>query len=189
MHLPGYSGSYVQGEPVLSIYGYMQSGDGECADVEELQSPGPKRGVEAVFKSLMEAPKSEVRKWVGALVQRYKEGSDVKDEEKGVQDLAIILDSQFLGDIGIMCVFVLNVLHLNPGEAVFLKANDPHAYIDGVNVRLEEIGILAQQKAAGISAILSDKAPVTEAMFGVNGFNDGKPANNKQRASQSKSSS
>ncbi|EJU05977.1 mannos-6-phosphate isomerase [Dacryopinax primogenitus] len=97
-----------------------------------LASPAPGKDLlKAVFKSLMEAPESEVRKWVGALVQRYREGSDVKDEEKGVQNLAIILDSQFPGDIGIMCVFVLNVVHLNPGEAVFLKANDPHAYIDG----------------------------------------------------------
>ncbi|EJU05536.1 hypothetical protein DACRYDRAFT_74776 [Dacryopinax primogenitus] len=43
-------------------------------------------------------------------------------------------------------------------------------------------GILAQQKAAGVSAILSDEAPVTEATFGANGFDDGEPANDKQKA-------
>ncbi|KZO93783.1 mannos-6-phosphate isomerase [Calocera viscosa TUFC12733] len=92
--------------------------------------PG-KDALKAVFASLMEAPDAEVKKWVGALIQRYITGTAVKPEEKGVQDLAITLDSQFTGDVGIMCVFLLNIVHLNPGEAVFLKANDPHAYIDG----------------------------------------------------------
>ncbi|KZT53367.1 mannose-6-phosphate isomerase [Calocera cornea HHB12733] len=87
--------------------------------------------LKAVFASLMEAPDAEVKKWVGTLIQRYITGKAVKPEEKGVEQLAITLDSQFPGDVGIMCIFLLNVVHLKPGEAVFLKADDPHAYIDG----------------------------------------------------------
>jgi len=90
-----------------------------------------KEELKAVFASLMEAPDDEVKKYVGQLVQRYVAGKEIKPEEKGVQELAITLESQFPGDVGVMCVFLLNIVHLNPGEAVFLKANDPHAYIDG----------------------------------------------------------
>lgn len=41
------------------------------------------------------------------------------------------LNSQYPGDVGVFCVFFLNYLRLQPGEAVFLAANEPHAYISG----------------------------------------------------------
>ena len=41
------------------------------------------------------------------------------------------LAAQFPGDIGVFAPFLLNVITLNPGDAVFLAANEPHAYISG----------------------------------------------------------
>ena len=41
------------------------------------------------------------------------------------------LNQQYPGDIGVFCVFFLNHFTLKSGEAVFLAANEPHAYLSG----------------------------------------------------------
>ncbi len=46
-------------------------------------------------------------------------------------DLVIRLDKQFPGDIGLFVLFFLNYIKLEVGEAMFLKADDIHAYLSG----------------------------------------------------------
>lgn len=45
--------------------------------------------------------------------------------------VALRLSSQFPNDVGIFAPYLLNLLRLAPGEAVFLGANEPHAYLSG----------------------------------------------------------
>ncbi|PWY77517.1 mannose-6-phosphate isomerase, class I [Aspergillus heteromorphus CBS 117.55] len=45
--------------------------------------------------------------------------------------LTIRLNGQFPNDIGLFVFFLLNFVKLAPGEAMFLKADDIHAYISG----------------------------------------------------------
>ncbi|KAJ5188333.1 Mannose-6-phosphate isomerase [Penicillium cf. griseofulvum] len=45
--------------------------------------------------------------------------------------LAKRLDGQFPNDIGLFIFFFLNFVKMEPGEAMFLKADDIHAYISG----------------------------------------------------------
>ena len=71
------------------------------------------------------------KKAVGDLVQRYQSKEEVVESEKGLVDLALMLNEQYPGDIGVLCVFLLNVVELKEGEAAFLGANMPHAYIKG----------------------------------------------------------
>ena len=47
------------------------------------------------------------------------------------EGLAVRLAGQFPGDIGVFAPFLLNFLRLKPGEAIFLAANEPHAYVSG----------------------------------------------------------
>ena len=46
-------------------------------------------------------------------------------------DLILRLNSQFPGDGGCFCAYFLNRMLLKPGEAMFLEANLPHAYLAG----------------------------------------------------------
>ena len=41
------------------------------------------------------------------------------------------LTQQFPGDVGVFAPYLLNTVTLQPGEAIFLAANEPHAYLDG----------------------------------------------------------
>lgn len=78
----------------------------------------------------MTAPTEEVCKSLSLLVGRYKSGG-VVEEESDVSEWVVRLNEQFEGDIGVFCVFMLNVVKLNPGEAIFLGAGEPHAYLEG----------------------------------------------------------
>ncbi|KAG6614385.1 Mannose-6-phosphate isomerase, class I [Phytophthora cinnamomi] len=48
-----------------------------------------------------------------------------------LEKLVIRLDNEYPGDIGCFCPFLLNYITLEPGEAMFLDANEPHAYLSG----------------------------------------------------------
>lgn len=48
-----------------------------------------------------------------------------------IRDLFLKTYNQYSGDIGCFCLFFLNYLKLKPGEAIFLAANEPHAYLYG----------------------------------------------------------
>jgi mannose-6-phosphate isomerase len=50
--------------------------------------------------------------------------------------LVVRLNSQFPADVGLFMVFFLNFVELQPGEAMFLKADEIHAYISGGNILL-----------------------------------------------------
>ena len=45
--------------------------------------------------------------------------------------VVVRLNEQFPNDIGLFVFFFLNFVRLDPGEAMFLKADDIHAYISG----------------------------------------------------------
>jgi mannose-6-phosphate isomerase len=78
----------------------------------------------------MIAPAHEVQKQLSSLVGRYKSGR-ASPEEKDVSEWVVKLNEQFEGDIGVFCVFILNIVKLKPGEAIFLGAGEPHAYLEG----------------------------------------------------------
>jgi mannose-6-phosphate isomerase len=94
--------------------------------------PIEKAALKNLFAALMTAEEPSVKAQLDLLVARYKAGgAKVEAESKDIVDLVLRLDSQFPGDIGIFCAFLLNYIHLKPGEAIFLGAGEPHAYISG----------------------------------------------------------
>jgi len=48
-----------------------------------------------------------------------------------VSETVLRLHNQFPGDVGCFCVYFLNLMNLLPGQAIFLNANIPHAYLAG----------------------------------------------------------
>lgn len=47
------------------------------------------------------------------------------------EELVLRLEKQYPGDVGVIASFLFNYVKLNPGEALYLGANEPHAYIHG----------------------------------------------------------
>ncbi|THH01776.1 hypothetical protein EW145_g6856 [Phellinidium pouzarii] len=92
--------------------------------------PNEKAALRDLFSAIMTAEEDKFKEELAKLVARYSKGSE-KPEESGVRDLVLRLESQFPGDIGIFCAFMLNYVKMEPGEAIFLGAGEPHAYVSG----------------------------------------------------------
>lgn len=97
---------------------------------------GPSKGekgkdaLKALFASMMSAPVALVQERLGELVARLKAGKPALPGS--IEELVVRLDSQFPGgDIGCFAVMMLNYIRLSPGQAIYLGANEPHAYLSG----------------------------------------------------------
>ncbi|RYR59997.1 hypothetical protein Ahy_A04g017108 [Arachis hypogaea] len=86
--------------------------------------------LQAAFTHLMSANKERVTEAVNSLKFRLHDESKVRqltDKEK----LALQLEKQYPADVGVIAAFFLNYVKLAAGEALFLGANEPHAYLAG----------------------------------------------------------
>lgn len=92
--------------------------------------PEEKAALRDLFSAVMTAKEGTFQAQLEKLVQRYEVGQ-VKSEEIKVKDLVLRLNSQFPGDIGVFCAFMLNYVVMEPGDAIFLAAGEPHAYVSG----------------------------------------------------------
>lgn len=97
-----------------------------------------KKALQAAFSALMKNEKSTVTSAAKDLVASAKEEGErfagsggSANEGKELVDLVVRLNSQFEGDIGLFVMFFLNYVKLEVGEAMFLKADDIHAYLSG----------------------------------------------------------
>jgi mannose-6-phosphate isomerase len=103
------------------------------ADVE-----ANKKALQAAFTKVMNTDKEALASATEELISAAKsEGESFAGEGgpsnggKELADLVIRLNEQFPGDIGLFVQFFLNYVKLEVGEAMFLKADDIHAYLSG----------------------------------------------------------
>lgn len=109
--------------------------DKDAQDLEKASSDKEiKDALKRVFRGVMSASEDKIAELTESIVARYTNQTheDIEgDSVYAVRQLVLTLNEQFPSDIGIFCAFLLNVVQLIPGESVFLKADDPHAYIAG----------------------------------------------------------
>ncbi|KAM9496943.1 mannose-6-phosphate isomerase [Clarias gariepinus] len=104
---------------------------------EELQSSrdNPVRASLALkkcFSRMMNCEKKVFVDQLNMLVKRVsEEEAAAKDTSGNNGELLLRLHSQYPGDIGCFSIYFLNRIVLHPGEAMFLGANEPHAYLSG----------------------------------------------------------
>ena len=97
-----------------------------------------KKALQAAFSTLMKVDKFTVASAAKELVasaekegENFAGGGGPSNGGKELADLVIRLNGQFEGDIGLFVLFFLNYVKLEIGEAMFLKADDIHAYLSG----------------------------------------------------------
>jgi mannose-6-phosphate isomerase len=90
----------------------------------------PKPILQRLFRSYMTARKETISEILDTLVNRL---TQKKEESKttDLDNLILKLADQFPGDSGIFAPIIFNYLKLNKGDAFFIGANEPHAYIQG----------------------------------------------------------
>lgn len=116
-------------------------GESEAKGLEEIaQHSSPplsdaKARLKAAFSHLMKSDRALVAEKSKALVELAASGSispgpSVNTPEE-LSELVQRCNSQFPQDIGLFVLFFLNFVKLQPGQAMYLKADDIHAYISG----------------------------------------------------------
>ncbi|KAI9643865.1 Mannose-6-phosphate isomerase [Ciborinia camelliae] len=97
-----------------------------------------KKALQKAFTALMNAKKEDIEEASKELIASAEEegenfagGGGPSNEGKELANLVIKLNKEFPGDIGLFVQFFLNYVKLEVGEAMFLKADDIHAYLSG----------------------------------------------------------
>ncbi|GMP30959.1 hypothetical protein CsSME_00005379 [Camellia sinensis var. sinensis] len=84
----------------------------------------------SIFTHLMSASKDVISGAVSKLNSRLNMESEVRQLTEKEQ-LVLLLEKQYPADVGVLATFLFNYVKLNPGEALYLGANELHAYIHG----------------------------------------------------------
>ena len=105
-----------------------------------------KKALQSAFSSLMKIDKASIAAAAKDLVasaekegDSFAGGGGPSNTGQELADLVIRCNSQFEGDIGLFVLFFLNYVKLEIGEAMFLKADDIHAYLSGGNDPLSQV--------------------------------------------------
>jgi mannose-6-phosphate isomerase len=94
-----------------------------------------------LYQHVMEMPQNQVDRHLKTLVERiiphYQNGKLNKDKEDfWVARAAETYSNGNHIDRGIFSIYFFNLLHLQPGQAVFQDSGLPHAYLEGQNVEI-----------------------------------------------------
>ena len=130
-------------EPFLALCGFRRVPDilayMEPLRIEELAAPlsilrqHPNRnGLGGFYQALMTLSPGVRRR----LVSKAVEGSEKLAGEDPAYGWVIRLDAAYPEDIGALSPLMLNLVRLEPGQALFLPAGELHAYLEGVGIEL-----------------------------------------------------
>lgn len=106
---------------------------GEEAASKFLEASGEalKPALKAAFTALMTCDAQQVSSAIDALVQRLNQEAAGGRQLSSKEQLVLRLNQQYPNDVGVLSAFFLNQVTLANGEAIFLAANEPHAYVAG----------------------------------------------------------
>jgi len=94
-----------------------------------------------LYQHVMEMPQLQVDRHLKSLIDRslthYNAGKlDKSKEDFWAARAAITYSNEGHIDRGIFSIYLFNLVHLLPGQAVFQDAGLPHAYLEGQNVEI-----------------------------------------------------
>lgn len=101
-------------------------------EIEYLHRQSDSRGLKTFFKTLMTMDRLSQQRIVDEAI---KNAAQKKDEDRAYQWM-IDLHKEYPSDIGVFSPVILNLIRLEPGQAMFLPAGELHAYLDGVGIEL-----------------------------------------------------
>lgn len=84
----------------------------------------------SIFTHLMSASKEMITTIITKMKNRLRIESQARLLTEKEQ-LVLQLERQYPADVGVISAFFLNHVNLKPGEALYIGANEPHAYIFG----------------------------------------------------------
>jgi len=108
-----------------------------CADtldrgIRELEEHADSQGLKPFLNILLNLKKDDIQ----CILNRAIPHADAHRDQDPVFDWMIRLHNTYPGDIGALFPLILNLVCLNPGQAMYLPAGQMHAYLKGVGIEL-----------------------------------------------------
>ncbi|KAH8310801.1 hypothetical protein KR044_003076 [Drosophila immigrans] len=95
--------------------------------VNELHEKRSSEALKNCYEIMMRADEDAIAKCINAIAKNNK--AELKRNE--LLDVFNKVNADFPNDVGVLCLFFLNLVRLKPGQAIYLGANEIHAYLDG----------------------------------------------------------
>jgi mannose-6-phosphate isomerase len=122
---------YQEIKEFIQTYEQLQilCGKDVCEEFAKADSSNEQLLLKKLYSNLMQSSPTIISQCVDAHLKLISSASDSNIE---LSNLFQRLNKQYPGgDVGLFSIYFFNYIILNPGEAILLKANIPHAYLHG----------------------------------------------------------
>jgi mannose-6-phosphate isomerase len=102
------------------------------SEIESFRQTPNRDGLRRFFQAVFNLDGSRKQSLLEELLGSARRFESVRPEYQWVLQISNLHP----GDIGVLCVFMLNLVKLDPGQAMFCAAGDLHSYLDGFAVEL-----------------------------------------------------
>lgn len=110
--------------------------EARIADLAEivsfLRSHSNRGGLQTFFNHLMTMDRGKQRK----IIEQAIHSAEKRAQEEPVWGWVIKLDEEYPGDIGALSPLFLNLVRLEPQQAMYLSAGELHGYLEGTGIEL-----------------------------------------------------
>ena len=100
--------------------------------VSSLRSHPNRDGLKKFFNDLMTTDSGKQRK----IVEQAVNSAEKRTHEESVWTWMIKLNEEYPGDMGVLSPIFLNLIRLEPQQAMYLPAGELHGYLEGVGIEL-----------------------------------------------------
>lgn len=101
-------------------------------ELDNLRGQPNSTGLKNFFQFMMTMNRKRQKQIIADAVSNAQKFTDDDKAYKWMIDL----HKEYPADIGVFSPILLNLICLEPGQAMFLTAGEPHAYLDGVGIEL-----------------------------------------------------
>ncbi|KAD3640806.1 hypothetical protein E3N88_30029 [Mikania micrantha] len=84
----------------------------------------------SIFTQLMSVDREVISKALSQLINRLNRESETR-QLTSKEQLVLKLEKQYPNDVGVLAALLLNHVKLEPGDGLYIAANEPHAYLIG----------------------------------------------------------
>ncbi|XP_017967565.1 mannose-6-phosphate isomerase [Drosophila navojoa] len=95
--------------------------------VLELHQKRDTESLKACYEILMRSDDAKIAACLKEIAKNYKK----ELESNELLSVFNKINADFPGDVGVLSLFFLNLIHLKPGQGIYLGANEIHAYLEG----------------------------------------------------------
>jgi mannose-6-phosphate isomerase len=102
------------------------------SEIDTLRQSPNQTGLRRFFEAITKIDGSKKELLLSELLRCATKRRSTRQEYRWIPEISNLHP----GDIGVLCVLLLNLVKLEPGQAMFCAAGDLHAYLDGFAVEL-----------------------------------------------------